>query len=423
MNRCEVDYNTLTDLPGSFAADDSLIVSLTAEGLRIISIDAGGRLRSRGFLRLGERSLGVDGDGTVAYAITTDSLQILDFSNSHAPELLGGIPLVAERVKVLDHDWIIAYDSVVTLINVADRQSPSVVSKVGLGRNNIGRNVAVHDSMMAFACLEGKTQIVVRRGDRLVYAGSLPVRSTDLLWRGDTLLMSGIDSSVTMYGLSDPWHPVMLRSFRTASGPTWSIVSVRDTLLVTGQMSGLYTTDLSTFTVIPGYANSIRRQIIDGRGYVITSDGLFVAIQQESLLGGSWIDNLPVNGDASFYVGDSLIFVAAGNLGLKAFALESTPATISTESAPGSNIFRASVRPNPADESATIDYTTTAAGVAQLALTDALGRVLYSTGQEPETAGNHRISLNLSFLPDGLYFYRIVWSGGTATGAIAVLHR
>jgi len=63
--------------------------------------------------------------------------------------------------------------------------------------------------------------------------------------------------------------------------------------------------------------------------------------------------------------------------------------------------------PNPFNPSTLISYQLSAASHVTLTIYDALGRKLETLVNERQTAGNHSVIFNGSYLPSGVYFYRL----------------
>ena len=67
-------------------------------------------------------------------------------------------------------------------------------------------------------------------------------------------------------------------------------------------------------------------------------------------------------------------------------------------------------RPNPSNDVTIINYNLPQAGVINFSVTDLLGQVIM-TKQIKENAGKHQIDVNVSNLPDGIYYYSIEYKG------------
>jgi hypothetical protein len=83
-------------------------------------------------------------------------------------------------------------------------------------------------------------------------------------------------------------------------------------------------------------------------------------------------------------------------------------------------VTRMTVRPNPAREGATIEFTAPRGGIRELVVSDMLGRIVMTRVVE-YTGGTSAIDLDLAGLPSGLYRCDLRGAGGTATTVVRVV--
>lgn len=78
--------------------------------------------------------------------------------------------------------------------------------------------------------------------------------------------------------------------------------------------------------------------------------------------------------------------------------------------------------PNPASESARMEVTVERRVPIRVELFDMLGARRLSLVREVSDAGTHPVDIEVSSLPSGPYYWRVVAAGGVATGLLAVVH-
>jgi hypothetical protein len=80
----------------------------------------------------------------------------------------------------------------------------------------------------------------------------------------------------------------------------------------------------------------------------------------------------------------------------------------------------ATVMPNPAADRATLALSLGVPAEVHLALHDVLGRELAAVHAGPLAAGAHRLSLDVSKLPAGVYVWRLVAGERVESGQLTV---
>ena len=85
--------------------------------------------------------------------------------------------------------------------------------------------------------------------------------------------------------------------------------------------------------------------------------------------------------------------------------------------APPANLGPLRVWPNPSAGRATVAFDLVAPATARVALYDVLGREVAVAADGPRGAGEHRVALDVSALPTGLYLARLSLDGKTAASA------
>ena len=78
--------------------------------------------------------------------------------------------------------------------------------------------------------------------------------------------------------------------------------------------------------------------------------------------------------------------------------------------------------PNPASISTTIKYQLTDEAPVSITLYDTLGRLVRAEINGVRDDGSHEQTLNVSLLPNGVYFYRIQIGRFSATKPLTVIH-
>lgn len=74
--------------------------------------------------------------------------------------------------------------------------------------------------------------------------------------------------------------------------------------------------------------------------------------------------------------------------------------------------------PNPFSDQARIDFTLGEASTVQLAIYDALGRLVQTLAGGQLPSGNHSFEWNAAGRPGGIYYYVITLDGVSATGKL-----
>ena len=86
-------------------------------------------------------------------------------------------------------------------------------------------------------------------------------------------------------------------------------------------------------------------------------------------------------------------------------------------------VGRTAAFPNPATESVSIRYQLEAPGEVDVMLHDSRGNEVLRAFEGPRATGEHQLQLDMTTLPDGVYYYRIVSSGAITAGSTVVVLR
>jgi hypothetical protein len=77
--------------------------------------------------------------------------------------------------------------------------------------------------------------------------------------------------------------------------------------------------------------------------------------------------------------------------------------------------------PNPFSSTTSIEYLLPTAGHVRLTVMDLLGRPVREVVDGEQSAGAHRVEVDLSSLPSGVYLYRLDQAGRTLTARMVLL--
>lgn len=90
--------------------------------------------------------------------------------------------------------------------------------------------------------------------------------------------------------------------------------------------------------------------------------------------------------------------------------------------APGhSDVALTSIAPNPASHSVTFSFAITSAGNARIELADAKGNMVAIVDEGHRASGTHQITHDVSTLPSGVYFVRVITKTGRVGGIFEVV--
>jgi hypothetical protein len=400
----------------------------TREGIACGTLGDDTRLLPRGFLKTHERCLSVQGYQDTIYALTIDRLYAFDFRTASDPDTLGTLGLVAEGMTLVDRSTLLAFDSILTLIDLSDLSQLEVLDTLHLGRNRSARNAAAHDSLVAIAALEHGTFIGLLRNDTLSIASWLPVHATDVAWRGDTLLIAETDNFMSIWSLDDPFNPEFLSYLPGQSGSNYSL-STMDNLMAVGSSPFVYLYDISSIAN-PVLINQqflyggtiLRHRFFDGIFYTSGDGSRFSAFTLDDSLYFTTIASADYpQSDGTFFANDTTVFVPTGLAGLRVVLLDTTIASVSHEGDqhPWEFVLFPNY-PNPFNPVTTFEFQLAGPGLTVLSVYDILGREVATIVSGHLSAGRYRQEWDASGLASGVYFARLVTSQGSLTGKLII---
>lgn len=142
--------------------------------------------------------------------------------------------------------------------------------------------------------------------------------------------------------------------------------------------------------------------------------GWSVALTDELIIVGSpWEDSGLEDPDERSLDENGAVFIARRDVFL--------PIEQKVVETPDINRFRPAY-PNPSQQTATIEYEVTDSAPVSISLYDALGRQVSTIVNDYKVAGSHSNQIDVSLIPNGVYFYRIQIGRFSATKPLTVIH-
>jgi len=409
--------------------NDSTVLWCTSDGIGCGTLGEDNHVVARGFLKTHQQCLSLDGMYDTLFILTSDQLHTLDFTVTTNPDTLGSLSFVAEGVKLLDRTRLLAFDSVLTLIDISSVSELTILDTLHLGKNNLARNAVFSDSLIAVTVFGQGVLIVFQTEDSLVRASWLPVLATDVAWRGDTLLVAEMSNFMSIWNVSDPLNPVFLAYLSGQSGDSYS-VSMMDSVLAASSSSFVYLYNASSVLepILTDqeffYGPILRHRFFDGLFYVHRSGGDFSAFDvDDSLRLRNLAAGLHGGGDATFFAHDTLVFMAAGLRGFRVLSLDTTIASVQPEGFQiPSEVRLLPNYPNPFNGQTQIEYEIPKQSNAGLEVFDLLARRVSVLSNGLHDPGRYRFVFDGSRLASGVYFYRLR-SGGRLQVRTMLLQR
>ncbi|MCE2504197.1 MAG: hypothetical protein J4G05_09105, partial [Chlorobi bacterium] len=413
-----LDIGLARDGVEKVTSDGSRIFWHTLTGLYSGHVDEEGFIVVEGERTIGMLSYDVAGDGRDrVFAVTTDTLYGMDFSDPSDPVILSRRGFRAEGVAMVDRDRLITFDSVVTLFDVSDPSNPVILEKVHLGRGRTVWEAEVSDSVIVLCCLEGGTVVLVLRGDRLYRACEVEAQSSDALWTDEGLLLTTLDRTTEVWeefpvveSQYDWCSPEQLQVWGKAGA---SLTRAGDTVIV-GTGSAIVLSEAKNLPNAPRFLHStsnVRITNITGleyhEGFLFVEDSFysFFLFRLNDNLGldrlGWWEPNWI--GDQRFYVTDSLLICAEGRYGLQSFGVHiSTLSVLELQEVDMETSLE--LWPNVVVEQATMQLQLPSTQAISLSLYNSSGRVEHNVVAGEFEAGEHLIEIETTGLPVGMYW-------------------
>jgi hypothetical protein len=362
--------------------------------------------------------------GRRAHALTNRELVTLDFTHPDRPDTLSRIPFIAERLVLAGPTRLIAADSLLRLIDVADPRAPRILGAASLGRNRIATRIAASSSVVAAVMPGSSVELFTLAVDSIRHVAALPLPASDVALRNDTLYVAALDSTLTLWDISHPDAPRRLAPTITSDKPLIDVSISGDTLMAASDWWTRYYRigDLpSTFSF--GLTNGTMHARFLGRYLFhcqLNSD--MRVLDFESEFGGRIVGEVGTVSDANFALQDSLLVAAAQYLGLRVYAVDTSLATLAVGPPDAPRIgYGLSCEPNPARYGTIIRYSLRERSRIRITVEDMTGRRVALLTEALEEAGEHSFFLDTD-IPSGTYFIIIDAPGGSIASPMIVQH-
>ncbi len=413
-----MNVGLVRDHPDRFALNQTRVFYRNFTGLYACTIDTKGKIDRDGDISIGTLSIDVTGSGrSRIYALTTDTLHGLDFSDPERPVFLSSTSIRAEGVAMVDQDRLITFDSVVTLFDVSDPSNPVILDAINLGRGRTVWEAEVSDSVIVLCCLGGGTVVLVLRGDRLYRACEVEAESSDALWTEGSLLLTTLDSTkgewqeFTVSESKAEWcSPERLEVW----GITGQSLTRTDDTVITASGRELIMHDIGQASISPSFIESTSNVRLNtptgveyhkGLLYVERSDLGFLLYRFDSLNGlaqlGWW--EIFWLGNQRFYVSDTMLFAPEGIFGFQSFRFKFRTATVLEQKSTDSYLFF-SVSPNIVDRQAALRLHLHSSQSIHLGVYNVWGTLQKEVIPNNLEAGEHLIEIETTDLPVGMYW-------------------
>lgn len=123
-------------------------------------------------------------------------------------------------------------------------------------------------------------------------------------------------------------------------------------------------------------------------------------------------------GSSLAYYGSETDWYRAGSGGTPMVRMNFTPGLVSTKNLNES--VKVNIYPNPANETAVVDYNTAFDGNVTISVVDMNGRTIYTTQVANQAAGNNKVELNVNNFDSGVYQVVIEANSSTVTKKLIV---
>jgi len=413
------------------AVDGDVVLIPKGRDLTIVDVSDPTSIFSTTTLETRRRVEGIEVSGDLAFvAALNHGLEISDISDPTAPEIIGWVftPEDASGVAV-SGDYAYVTDGDLQVIDVSNPEAPSIVGTTSLGHQSfmvdaVGPLVCVGSNTHLWTCdASDPTQPVV-----LGWVG-VPSGVDGLQMFGDYVYVAS-GSSLMIIGLSDPTDPVVVS--------TVPIVGARDVHLIGGQalqdLAFVASDGLSILDVSDPTAPILLSQLSTAgitRAVDVADD---VAYLSGGEAGMQVIDvsdpGAPVHLGSAWHVVESSTevvvakgYVFSNHLG---FPVHCNTAA-STDHFDPVTVPRFIVsQPNPTPGPSTLVFELPRSGDFRLEMFDAGGRLVRRFAAGERSSGIHTVQWDGrddagAQVPNGVYWARLGWSGGSASQRLSVV--
>ena len=371
---------------------------------------------------IGHLSYDVDGmRDDLVFTLTTDTLYGMDFSDPRNPVFLSRIPLRAEGLRVIDENYLITFDSVVTLFDVSNLSSPIVLDTLNLGEGRIVWRADVKDSLIVLCCLDRGTVVLVVSGNRLHRACEIEALSTDALWTESGLLLTTLNTTTEVWesfpvfdSRYDWCQPERLNVWGkkgqalNVMGDTIVVAAGEDVLLYTASSLPDRPTFLTDYSLVNSateieVSNSVL--FIEDNGFAFY--GLRFDGDHTGEKIGPWESSAGWSADARFHVLDSMILAPEGFFGLQVFSFSFASLSVFDSTGMYTEIPTLVTAPNIVSDQTTVHFWLPSRSNVYIALYNSLGQMVRVIDASYREAGEHRISFEAEHLPSGTYLLHL----------------
>jgi uncharacterized protein (TIGR03790 family) len=234
---------------------------------------------------------------------------------------------------------------------------------------------------------------------------------------------------------------------RTLSISANSVINLRHHGFITGEVTNFVINDIVTFNVTDwsralfiAHNNSNPKLVWGNHPTIPPTYGFKV---YRKINNGNWILRAQVNGNKYIDTGVE-ITPPGGGIGQDVYYRITAMINLIQESVPANevNIMASRIKkkevaynnseptstfllsqnyPNPFNPITTITYSIKETDLVQLKVYDILGKEVAELVNENQLAGNHQITFNASYLPSGIYFYKLTSGNFAATKKLILL--